>query len=244
MALLTINWMAPSLGKNTSMNVLLPESDKPLPVLYLLHGLADSYQSWLRLSAIEWNAFGLPLIIVMPDGGRRFYCNDPRPGGDAYEDHIVKDVVGYIDHTFNTIPGRGGRAIAGQSMGGYGAIMLAMRHPELFGVACGHSSAVGFHNKRFGQLKELQVGKDSDYDLFALARRFVRSGKKLALRFDCGVDDFLIQHNRIFHAHLAKIGLPHTYQENPGRHDWAYFGGHIPDTLEFVRRQLIDKERK
>jgi S-formylglutathione hydrolase FrmB len=244
MALLTINWMAPSIGQNTSMNVLLPESSKPLPVLYLLHGMSDSYQSWLRLSAIEWNVYQLPLIIVMPDGGRSFYCNDPRPGGAAYEDHIVKDVVGYIDRTFNTIPARRGRAIAGLSMGGYGAIMLALRHPELFSVAGGHSSALGFHNPKLSRWKELQVGKDGDYDLFQLARRFVRSGKKLALRFDCGVDDFLIGHNRSFHAHLAKIGLPHIYQENPGGHDWGYFGGHIPDTLAFVKRHLIEKKGK
>lgn len=239
MALLTINWKAPSIGKDTSMNVLLPESKKPLSVLYLLHGLSDDYQSWMRLSAIERHADGLPLIIVMPDGGKSFYCNNPAPAGDKYEDHIVKDVVGYIDRTFKTIPSPRGRAIAGLSMGGYGAIMLALRHPELFGLASGHSSAVAFHNPKFKQLPELQVGKDSDYDCFQLARRFVRGRKKLHLRFDCGVDDFLIEHNRSFHAHLEKIGLPHIYEEHPGRHDWHYFDGHVPQTLDFVKQHMI-----
>jgi putative tributyrin esterase len=242
MALCDVHFFGESIQKHSGMGVVLPDGDGPFPVLYLLHGLSDDYTSWHRRTSIEWYVRTLPLIVVMPDGHRGFYVNDPRPGGCAYEDHIVKDVVGLVDRTFPTIPRRGARATGGLSMGGYGAMMLAMRHPEMFSVACSHSGAFHFTHGRpkrkapyLALAEALPKGK---YDCFALARKLKRGRRRLAIRFDCGVEDGLLQRNREFHAYLAKLGLRHEYAEYPGAHNWGYWDQHIQQTLEFVVKNL------
>jgi putative tributyrin esterase len=136
MSFCELHFCSQSLDMQGAMNVLLPDSvEGPFPVLYLLHGLGDDHTIWLRRTSIERYVADLPLIVVMPDAKRSFYCNAVE---ERYEDHITVDVVGTIDRTFKTIRSPKGRAIAGLSMGGYGAVMLALRHPELFSVACSH----------------------------------------------------------------------------------------------------------
>jgi S-formylglutathione hydrolase FrmB len=245
MALLDIHFEGNAIGKQSSMLVIMPTGPGPFPVLYLLHGLSDDHTIWLRRTSIERYAAALNLIVVMPDGHRSFYANDPRPGGLAYEDHITKDVVGFVDRVFPTIAKREGRAVAGLSMGGYGAVMLALKNPGLFAAAASHSGALAFTHKKskealFGPL-EAALGRP--YDCFRLAAALckTRSAKKPALRIDCGADDFLIAHNRTFHAHLAKLGYAHEYEEHPGAHSWEYWDAHIRDTLPFVMRHVAAK---
>ncbi len=245
MALCDVHFFAESLDKQTAMNVILPEGDGPFPVLYLLHGLSDDYTIWLRRTSIERHVKDMPLIIVMPDGHRSWYCNDPRPEGLAYEDHIVRDVVGFVERTFPAAAGRGPRAIAGLSMGGYGAMMLAMRHPETFSVACSHSGALGFLCSRFEPPEDrpdilglAATLPHNNYDCFLLAERLAGRPEQLSLRMDCGTEDFLIEHNRLFHEHLQRLGIEHVYREYPGEHEWSYWDEHIVDTLQFVAERL------
>jgi putative tributyrin esterase len=242
MAFCGVEFFGESIEKMSGMNVLLPAGEGPWPVLYLLHGLSDNHTAWCRRTSIERYVADLPLIVVMPDGHRSFYCNDPRPDGCAYEDHIVKDVVGFVDRMFPTIPHRGSRAVAGLSMGGYGAVMLALRHPDDFCVACSHSGAVGFiHERHTGRddvdamIRNLSQG---EYDCFALAERLAAEAPRIALRLDCGRDDFLLRSNRQFHAHLSALGVPHEYEEHDGDHNWEYWDAHITATLEFVMRHV------
>jgi len=242
MAFLDIHFWGNSISKQSSMYVLLPPGKGPFPVLYLLHGLSDDHTIWHRRSSIERQVEGLPLIVVMPDGHRSWYCNDPRPGGLAYEDHVVKDVVGFVDETFRTIARREGRAIAGLSMGGFGAVMLAMRHLDLFRVACSHAGGMGVMHHPMKDRPEIEaiasgVPKGA-YDCFALAAKLRKGGRKLALRLDCGTEDFLIESNREYHAHLEKLRVPHVYQEYPGQHNWEYCDRHIGETLKFVMDHL------
>ena len=242
MALCTVHYRGKSIAKDAVMNVILPEGEGPWPVLYLLHGLSDDHSAWQRRTSLERHAAALPLIIVMPDGHRSFYCNDPRPGGGRYEAHLVQDVVGFIDRTFPTIPRRGGRAVAGLSMGGYGAIMLALRHPDVYSVACSHSGALFFTHRPNAKRPDVQAYAKAlgpkTYDCFDLARKLKRSKRRLALRLDCGTDDGLLAANREFHAHLAKLGLAHEYAEFPGGHNWAYWDEHVQQTLGFVMKNL------
>ena len=242
MAFCDIHFWGPSIQKQSSMYVLVPDGKGPFPVLYLLHGLSDDHTTWLRRTSIERYVSGLPLMVVMPDGHRSFYINDPRAGGMAYEDHIVKDVVGFVDRAFPTIRARRGRAIAGMSMGGFGAMMLAMRHPDMFCIACSHSGALGrFHepSKDRPEVRALAAALPGDrYDCHALARKLKAARKRLAIRIDCGTEDFLIAHNRAFHALLEKLGIPHIYEEFPGVHDWAYWDAHIRETLKFVMEKI------
>ena len=179
----------------------------------------------------------------MPDGGRSFYT-DAREGS-AWERHILEDVIGFVDHFFPTIPERRGRAIGGLSMGGYGAMKLALKRPDLFGSASAHSGchrivrdvAAGLapaeHADLLPELRRIYGAAPSpDTDPFALAARIDRAIAP-ALRFDCGLEDFLLDHSRDFHAHLARLGLPHEYREHPGGHTWDYWDAHVPEALAF-----------
>jgi putative tributyrin esterase len=107
MACATLHFHSPVLAKACSMNVLVPEGrvgTPPFPVCYLLHGLSDDHTSWARQTSIERHVAGLPLIVVMPDGGRGFYCD--AVDGPAYERYLLEDVIGFVDHTFHTMPER------------------------------------------------------------------------------------------------------------------------------------------
>jgi len=239
MAFCELHFWSAALEKQEAMNVIIPDGDGPFPVLYLLHGLSDDYTIWQRRTSIERHVGGLPLIVVMPDGGRSFFCNIS--DGARYEDHIVRDVVDVVDRTFKTRRSAKSRAIAGLSMGGYGAVMLALRHPDVFSVAASHSGALFFgHGDLEDEDKNDYVNKlvrllpRGKYDCFKLAARLKKKGKMPALRLDCGTQDFLIEHNRGFHAYLNKISVPHVYEEFPGLHEWAYWDEHIRQTLDFV----------
>lgn len=246
MSFLTAQFFAKSLVKQASMYVVLPPGKGPFPVLYLLHGLSDDHTIWHRRTSIERYVEGRGLIVVMPDGGRSFYCNDPRPAGLAYENHIARDVVEFVDESFPTIASRRGRAIAGLSMGGYGAVMLALRHPDLFAAACSHSGALGFCHRKYDiggtGVDPADILPRERYDCHKLVAQLHRAGRRKgaarkpmpALRIDCGTEDFLLDDNRQFHAHLRKLGVPHIYEEFPGEHTWSYWDLHIQQTIDFV----------
>lgn len=247
MALCDLHYFSKSLNKQTAANVILPESDElsgPYPVLYLLHGLSDDYTIWQRRTSIERYVQNLLLIVVMPDGGRGFYTDAEQ--GFAYESAIVHDLIGLIDRTFPTRAERAGRCVGGLSMGGYGAMKLALRHPDLFCSAVSHSGALRFghypmnEDTPFDAEFRRVIGADpvgGPNDLFALAEGIDRALLP-ALRIDCGTDDFLIEANRDFHAHLESLGIPHEYAEYTGAHEWSYWDLHIQEALTFHARNL------
>ncbi len=231
------------LEKMTSFIAIVPD-DKPgpFPVLYLLHGLSDDHTAWTRRTSLERYVDGLPLIVVMPNGERSFYTDAQANPKAAFETYLTRDLVGFVDRTFRTIPTREGRVLAGLSMGGYGAVKLALKHPDLLCAAVSHSGAVGFGRRSFGPGSEWAavMGEHPSgglNDIFGLAETIDRFTLP-ALRIDCGVDDFLIEENRALHQHLTDIGLAHEYEEHAGGHDWVYWNFHILDTLKFFGKVL------
>lgn len=248
MALCELKYFSPALQKQTAATVILPEIEHagPFAVFYLLHGLSDDHTIWVRRSNIEHYVRDLPLIVVMPDGGRGFYT-DAREGM-AYETAIVEDLITFIDARFQTRPERGARCIGGLSMGGYGAVKLALKYPERFCSAVSHSGALTV-------VQRLESGRmDPEWmrewtrvfgpspvggsdDLLALASR-VPPELRPALRIDCGTEDFLLDESRAFHAHLERIGYPHEYAEYPGAHDWDYWDIHVREAVAFHARHL------
>ena len=141
MAFATIHYFSQSLRKASSFNIVFPEeptAPRPWATFYLLHGLSDDNTIWTRRTSIERYVAGWPMVVVMPDGGRGFYTN--AVAGDAYEDDLTKDVMGLVERTFPVKPDRSARAIGGLSMGGYGAIKLGLKHPELFASVHSHSA--------------------------------------------------------------------------------------------------------
>lgn len=244
MACATISYFsAVGTWTNAEVNVILPDratQTDPLPVLYLLHDISDNHTAWSRMTRVELYARDLPMVIVMPDGERGFYT-DVTPG-HAYEQLFVQDLMSFIERFFPVRTDRAGRAISGFGVGGYGALKLALKYPDLFESVSAHASACNLGHSlaqdadadrkaRYWRIFGPN-SKGSDNDVFALARRF--SGASWpAIRFDCGLDDPLIEENRGFHAHLDRLGVEHEYLEFPGSHDWDYCDARVCEALEF-----------
>ncbi len=247
MAFATIQYFSRSLTKASSVNVIFPdepEMPRPWSVFYLLHGLSDDHSIWMRRSSIERYVTGLPLVVVMPDGGRGWYTNAIQ--GYAYENDLLKDVVGLIERTFPVKAERAARAIGGLSMGGYGAVKLGLKHHEMFASVNSHSGAFGFQRGEYDKVKKFSpefphifgaTPKGGPEDPFAIVER-IDHGRIPALRIDCGVADELLQQNRDFHKHLESLNIPHEYQEYPGAHDWAYWDLHVQEAVAFHARNL------
>jgi S-formylglutathione hydrolase FrmB len=246
MAFATINYFSRSLQKASSFNIVFPDDPgvpRPWAVFYLLHGLSDDHTIWMRRTSIERYVSELPLAVVMPDGGRGWYTNAAE--GYAYEDDLIKDIVGLVDRSFPVKAERSGRAIGGLSMGGYGAVKLALKHHEMFASANSHSGAVGiFHDGEL--IKELSpeftriFGKEpggGPEDPFAIVEK-IDHGRIPALRIDCGSEDFLLKQNRDFHQQLDDLHVSHEYEEFPGTHEWGYWDKHVQEAIRFHVRSL------
>jgi putative tributyrin esterase len=245
MALMRIQFFGRSIQKQTNMTVIVPdecEEGGPYPVYYLLHGLSDDDSIWTRRTSLERYVAGMPLIVVMPDGGRGFYTNAER--GSEFESHIMSDVVGFVDRFFPTVRRREGRAIGGLSMGGYGSMKLALKFPGMFASVAAHSSAFDVASRVadaersdefrliFGDRPE--GGPEDPYQLAAQVDRSLLP----AIRFDCGTEDRLIAENRRFHEHLSGMGIEHEYEEFPGGHEWSYWDERVREALAFHGRAL------
>lgn len=243
-----------ALQKMTSATVILPEGKEPgpFPVFYLLHGLSDDHTAWVRRSNVERYVESWPMIVVMPNGERSFYTDSKANPRAAFETFIVRALIGYVDRVFQTIPSREGRVIGGLSMGGYGALKLALKHPDMFRAAVSHSGAVTFATKPIADEPTWRAewqpifGDDAPgglEDIFAIAERADRATLP-AMRIDCGIDDFLIEDNRELHEHLTKLGVEHEYAEYPGAHEWSYWDTHVQDAIAFFGRELGIKPRR
>jgi len=246
MSLCEVHWSSDVLEKKVGMYVVLPDKgvgEPPFPVYYLLHGLSDDYTVWLRRTRVEWYVRQTPLIVVMPDGFRGFYTDNA--DGPAYATYLTEELVEFVERTFPAARSREGRFIGGLSMGGYGALRLALGRPELFASANSHSGALmhGSRNgpREGGPLTDQEFRRifgprpvGSDHDLLALARRAKQSGSPLPrLLLDCGVDDFLLDDNRAFHKALTEMGVAHEYREHAGEHTWDYWDEHVKEALAF-----------
>lgn len=146
----TIEFDAPSVDRTMKYNIVLPEgykkSKEKYPVLYLLHGLTSNYTHWALMGVPKYAA-RYDMIVVMPDVGNSWYVNwaESKNGQkNAWEDYVVNDVIGHVDENYRTIAKREGRAINGLSMGGYGAFVIGLRHPELFCSIGSHSGALSY----------------------------------------------------------------------------------------------------
>lgn len=245
MAIAQLNFFSKSLVKEVGFNLILPDRQDepgPYPVFYLLHGLSDDYTAWLRWTSIERYVRELPLIVVMPDGDRCFYCDFV--GGPQYEKALIRDIIGFVDRHFHTIPSGNGRVIGGLSMGGYGAMKLGLKYPDLFCSISAHSGVHAlFHRKPLKDIDSRVRGvarttrSRDENDPFWLARR-LDPKKAPAIWFDCGLDDQLLEHNRRLHRHLTRLGIAHEYHEFPGGHEWSYWDRHVQDAIAFHCRAL------
>jgi enterochelin esterase-like enzyme len=252
------------LGRDVAYAVYLPPdyaaSTRRYPVVYLLHGYTDDESGWVQFGEIGQAADRAiaereipPMIIVMPDGGVTFYVNDAA-GKVRYEDMFVQEFIPAIDRTYRTRPDREFRGVAGLSMGGWGTLVYALRHPDLFAAGAAFSAAVWSDDDIAGMKQENWdrllgpmfgaaglAGKDRLTPAFRkvspldLARTLSEESlKKVRYYIDCGDDDFLIAGNCALHLILAGRKIPHEFRVRDGGHTWSYWRTGIVDGLKFI----------
>lgn len=218
---------------------------RDVPLVLLLHGVYGSHWAWALKGGAHRTASALirsgeipPMVLAMPSDGLSGdgsgYVRQAR--GD-FEEWIVGDVPAAVRHATDAV-GDGSRwCIAGLSMGGFGALRLGARHADRFVAASGLSSATRLD--QLDQFMEETPGWKGDaVEDGDVLGAMLRAPRLPAVRFDCGVDDELLEGNRALHRGLEAAGIPHEYVEHPGGHTWDYWERHLPETLRFFARHL------
>ena len=252
------------LGRDVAFAVYLPPgyeaSTQRFPVVYLLHGYTDDESGWIQFGEVQLAADRAiadreipPMIIVMPDGGVTFYINDAA-GKVRYEDMFVRELVPFIDKTYRTRADRDFRGLAGLSMGGWGTLVYALRHPDVFSAGAAFSAAVwsdddivGMKPKNWDELfgplfgAEGKAGRERltahfrSVSPLVLARTLPEDSlKKVRYYIDCGDDDFLIKANCALHGILLDRRIPHEFRVRDGGHTWTYWRTGIVEGLKFI----------
>jgi S-formylglutathione hydrolase FrmB len=252
---------SPSLGQEVSYAIDLPpsyeSSGRRYPVVYALHGLFEGAGFWERrglareLSRLRGGGTLPDLIVVAVDGGNSFFVNGP---AGRYEDLVTKDLIAHVESTYQVVPGRGGRALLGVSMGGYAALRIGFARPELFAAVATHSAMLLEHvpsaaqGARRGQMAAFHrvFGNPIDEELWResdplqLARR-ADAGAAPALYLDCGAQDRygLARGHRNLNRILNERGVAHTFDLPPGDHGYEYVRGRLGQSLAFLSAALF-----
>jgi len=252
MALVTCDFFSESLEVGCSMTVVLPQPTKEqigveagaiprtdFPVLYLLHGLSDDHTTWLRYTSVERYAAAAGHAVVMPAVGRSFYANE-RSGG-RYWDFISTELPQVVQNFFRVAQRPEDTYVAGLSMGGYGAMKLALTHPERYAAAASLSGAldldelssrperVDLFQRIFGDT----IGPTDD--LFAMLA--AADGSALPrLHLSTGTEDApgLVKGNRRFVAELTEAGADVTSDFRPGEHVWQLWDDLLPEVIDWM----------
>jgi S-formylglutathione hydrolase FrmB len=221
-----------------------------LPVVYLLHGAGDNERGWGVNTPVQEMADAYDVIIVTPSVGLSWYFDSPLDPASQFETFVSKELVNFVDAHYRSIPKRNARALAGLSMGGHGAMFLAVRHKDIFSAAapvsggvdiCSSHPLVGPFSERWGikqYLGPIEMYPERWHELSVINQVDSLKPGELAVAIDCGTDDFFIDVNRQLHAKLTEKGIDHEYVEFPGGHSWEYWRLSLPRQMEFLNRHF------
>jgi putative tributyrin esterase len=252
MALINCDFFSDVLEVGCSMTVVLPQPTKEqigveggavprtdFPLLYLLHGLSDNHTAWLRYTSVERYAAAAGLAVVMPAVNRSFYANE-RNGG-RYWDFIADELPEIVGNFFHVSTDPARTYVAGLSMGGYGAMKLALTHPDRFAAAATMSGAVDLHG--LSSLAEPLVVLErifgasipDDADLFRLLDKADATSLP-RIHVSTGTEDapVLVEGNRRFVAELEQRGVDVTADFRPGEHVWQLWDDLLPEVIDWM----------
>jgi len=228
------------------------DSDPPRPVVYLLHGAGDNERGWAERTPVQEMANVYNVIIVTPAAGLSWYFDSPEDKNSQFETFVASELVKYVDAHYRTISRRSGRALAGNSMGGHGAMFLAIRHKDVFSAAApisgcmdirGSDPQIGAFSERWGikqDLGAIEAHPDRWNELTVMNQVDSLKNGELAISIDCGTGDIFIDVNRKFDAKLTAKGIKHAYAEHPGVHDWDYWKLALPRQMAFLGKHFLE----
>ncbi len=251
------------LGRNVKYTVYLPAdydvSQRSYPVVYLLHGFTDDNTGWLQFGEINRYADKAiadgtipPMIIIMPNGDSSWFINS-YDGKENYEDFFIKEFMPFVEKKYHIKAEKKYRGIAGLSMGGYGTLIYALKHPDLFAAAAPLSAGV-FTDDDFVAMPDNMYanvvarvfgaglkGKDrltnnwnSNSVLDIVSKQSTEELSRVKYWIDCGDDDFLTKGNCMLHITLTDKHVPHEFRVRDGAHNWTYWRTGITDALHFI----------
>lgn len=247
MAFLTLHLRSNALDLNTTVNVILPQDvkkDEKLKVLYLLHGYIGDHTDWMRYTSIERYAWNYRLAIVMPAVNNSYYTDTV--SGLNYFTYVSKELPDFITSLLPISTKREDNYVAGLSMGGYGALKIALTYPERYSKAASLSGALDLdkirelasqepRNTWFNAVFGLKPSQNTASDLKYLIDLHLKHDVKLPdLFIACGTEDFLYQDNKKFIQFLNLKNVNHTYYESPGSHDWGFWDFYIQKVLAWL----------
>ena len=252
MAFMQVQSFSEALKVQTTVNVIFPEpvqgigieaagKAEPPKVLYLLHGYSDDHSIWMRRTSVERYAAAHNLAVVMPAVNHSFYCNEFY--GEKYWDYVAKELPAVMQRFFRLSDKPEDTFVAGLSMGGYGAMKLALSFPERFGAAASFSGAVDIAQRSTvrASVEQTRVFGDvskipgSDNDLFHLLEKNADAPKKPRLYISCGTADFLYHQHQKFVPAAKKAGWDvTTYEEPDATHEWGFWDREISKFIPWM----------
>ncbi len=248
----TLSVPSHSMNKGIKTVVILPQNyskEINYPVLYLLHGYSGNYSNWIKNSSVGALVDQYGYVVVCPDGGfGSWYWGMPNDKNYQYETFVSKELVEYIDQHYSTIKTRDGRAITGLSMGGHGALSLAIKHQDIYGAAGSTAGGVDFRpfpmnweiKDRIGNYADVPQEWDSRV-VINMVPKLVNN--KLRLMIDCGKEDFFYAVNVALHDKLMYHNINHTFVTSEGGHNWEYWSRSIVYQMAFFKGYFGESER-
>ena len=239
------NVRSDAMYKDIPCVIITPDNYNPnetYPVIYLLHGYSGNQNSWPDLKKdLPEIATQDSIIFVFPNGENSWYWDSPLNKDSQFETFVSKELISFIDKNFSTQNDRTGRAIAGLSMGGHGALWLAIRHQDVFGATGSTSGGVDirpFPDKweMKKQLGEYESNKDRWNSHTVINQIDKLQNGNLAIIIDCGFNDFFFEVNNNLHDALLKQGIDHDYIVRSGEHNSKYWNNSIDYQILFFKK--------
>ena len=231
------------LKKQMKFKIILPStyaSLDSLPLIYLLHGYGGNENSYFNsLPNLQKLADSLSIVVVCVNGETSWYVNSIERDSLRYEDYIVKELIPFVNAHYKVGKTNKQHGIAGLSMGGYGSLYLAFKHPNLFAYVGGSSACVDvkpWHKNWgiqgvFGDVV-LNAKVYENHSPFYMLDSISKESLKFKLVLDCGTEDFFFQDNQRFDKKLSDLGIKHDYFKSAGDHNWTYWRVSIPNHLK------------
>ena len=238
----TLKVFSPKMQREIPTVVVTPDEAavRRLPVVYLLHGYSGDELAWQRITDLRPLAEQFGVIFVCPDGENSWYWDSPINPSSQFETFVSQELPDWVDAHYPTLPSREGRAVAGLSMGGHGALWTAVRHKDRFGAVGSVSGGVDIRPFPDSWEKKAQLGEEREnqarWDAHTVINAVdsLRDGE-LAIFVDCGYDDFFYGVNVALHEKLLRQGVGHDFLTRPGAHTGEYWGSSLPHQLLFFR---------